>query len=79
MTKLHSDDAWDQDAELDCVDHKEVDGIVPDGDADNHSLPEDLEDYGEWFDGSVDEEFMDDDSITEEEAMVLARRFGGDW
>ena len=79
MDKLPPENAWDQDAELDCVDGKEVAGIVPDCDADHCALLEDLGDDSEWFDGSVDDEFMDDDPITEEEAMELARRFGGDW
>ena len=79
MKKLHPEDAWDQDAELDDVDDKEIAGIAPDCDAGHCTLSEDLGDDSQWFDGIVDDEFMDDDPITEEEAMALARRFGGDW
>lgn len=79
MNNLPPEDDRVQDAELDCVNDKEATGIVPDCDADDHTLLEDIEDDGEWFDCSVDDEFMDDDPITEEEAMALARRFGGEW
>ena len=79
MKELHPEYAWDQDAELDCVDDKEVAEIVSDGDDDACKLIEDMEADSEWFDGGGDDEFMDDDPITEEEAMDWARRFGGEW
>ena len=76
MDELTPGDTWDQDPKTDCVDGKEVTEAAADWDADDIALPEDLADDNEWYDCS-DEEFMDDDPITEKEVMELARRFGG--
>ena len=78
MNRLAPKDAWDQDAELDRLDGKEVARIAPDCD-DDCAVSEDMEDDSQWLDYCIDEEFMDDEPITEEEAMELARRFGGGW
>ncbi|MBL7221218.1 MAG: hypothetical protein ISS69_13955 [Phycisphaerae bacterium] len=79
MDKLTPKDAWDQDAELDRLDGKEVTGITADCDVDYHTLSEYTENDREWFDDIVDDEFLDDHPITEKEAMELARLLGGDW
>ena len=43
----------------------------------NRAEPADLEVDGDWLDDIFDDEYMDDDPISEEEAMDWARRFGG--
>ena len=79
MDKSVPKDAWDTDATLDRLDGKEVAGIVPDCNVDDRAMLEYMENYREWFDDIIDDEFLDDDPITEEEAMELSRRSGGDW
>ena len=78
MNELAPKDAWDQDAELDRLDGKEATGIAPDCD-DDFAVSEEMDGDSQWLDCWSEEEFVDDDPITEEEAMELARRFAGGW
>ena len=43
------------------------------------SEPTDTGADGDWFDDVFDDDYMDDDPISEEEAMDWARRYGGDF
>jgi len=79
MKELHSERYWDQNTEPDNPGEYEAIQIVTAGNGEDGDLPEDLESCEEWFDDLLDDEFMDDDPITEEEAMDMARRLGGEW